>query len=98
MNCLRRMMLMKGMGKRCPIRLSLVGACAAVLLSAVVSAVWLLIVPPTAKEQELRLAALEAKKDRDELLAVLEGRRAWITVDGQQYARVEWITARERVE
>lgn len=46
--------------------------------------------PKESYEQELKMAMLEAQRDRDDLLAVLEGRRVMVTADGKQYARVTW--------
>lgn len=97
MNCFQRRMLMKGMGRHCPIRLSLKAVAASCLVVTLIAAIALLAKPETTQQQELKMAAIEAQKDRDELLAVLEGSRALITADGQQYARVEWVKVRELV-
>lgn len=97
MNYFQRRMMHKGMGKRCPIRLSLTMSLVAFVIIAVGVASALFVLHLIPKEQELHLEALEAKKDRDELLAVLEGRRTWITADGEQYARVEWVKAKQLI-
>lgn len=98
MNYFQRMMLHKGMEKRCPIRLSMTMIAVGILGVAAVLLIAQLFRQLSVNNQEPLLAALEAQKDRDELLAVLEGRRTWITADGQQYARVEWVKAKELVK